>query len=80
MKRAISLAAATAAFATPTLAAESVTVQSLLAQDFTVVGTAAPAGGGGVVYLQKKEKLYFCFVAETPNSPFVATRYCKPVQ
>ena len=80
MTRAMSLAAATAAFATPALAADSITVQSLLAQDYTVVGTAAPAGGGGVVYLQKKEKRYFCFVAETPSSPSVATRYCKPVQ
>ena len=61
-------------------ATPAITVQSLLAQDYAVVGTTAPAGGGGAVYLQKKEKLYFCFVAETPKSATVATVYCKPVQ
>jgi hypothetical protein len=60
--------------------AQQVTVQSLLAQDYAVVGTTAPASGGGAVFLQKKEKLYFCFVAETPTSVSVATVYCKPVQ
>jgi hypothetical protein len=45
-----------------------------------VVGTTAPASGGGGVFLQKKEKLYFCYVAETPTSTTVATRYCKPVE
>jgi len=78
MKRAISVAVGFAALAMPAVAAD--TVQSLLAQEFTVVGTTAPRGGGGGVYLQKKEKLYFCFVSETPNSPAVTTRYCKPVQ
>jgi hypothetical protein len=61
-------------------AAPSVTVQSLLAQDSAVVGTTAPPNGGGGVYLQKKEKLYFCYVAETPTSATVSTRYCKPVE
>jgi hypothetical protein len=60
--------------------APAITVQSLLAQDYTIVGTTAPVGGGGGVYLQKKEKLYFCYVTETPTSATVATAYCKPVQ
>jgi hypothetical protein len=60
--------------------AQQVTVQSLLAQDYAVVGTTAPASGGGAVFLQKKEKLYFCYVTETPTSATVATRYCKPVE
>ena len=56
-----------------------VTVQSLLDQEFQVVGTAIiPAGAG--VFLQKKDKLFFCVAAETPTSPDVATRYCKPVR
>ena len=79
MKRAISLAAALVAFATPAVAAETMTVQSLLAQDFAVVGTMASGIGPGL-FLQKKDKLFLCFVSETPNSPTVATRYCKPVE
>jgi hypothetical protein len=77
MKRAISTAAALVAFATPAFAAE--TVQSLLTQEFQVVGTmASPIGPG--LFLQKKDKLFLCFVSETEKSPSVATRYCKPVQ
>ena len=60
--------------------APAVTVQSLLAQDYAVVGTTAPAVGGGGVYLQKKDKLFFCLVSETPTSATVSTRYCKPVE
>jgi hypothetical protein len=60
--------------------AETATVQSLLKQEFTVVGaTFNPAAGGGL-YLQKKDLLFFCLVSETPQSPAVTTRYCKPVQ
>jgi hypothetical protein len=77
MKRAISLASVLAALATPAVAAE--TVQSLLAQDFQVVGTMASQIGPGL-FLQKKDKLFLCFVAETEKSTTVATRYCKPVQ
>jgi opacity protein-like surface antigen len=78
MKRVLSAAAVLAALATPALAAD--TVQSLLAQGYTIVGTTSPPAGGGGLYLQLKEKLYFCFVVETPNSPALTTRYCKPVQ
>jgi hypothetical protein len=60
-------------------AEEAVTVQSLLKQEFIIVGTiTSPAGPG--LFLQKDERLYLCFVAETPQSTTVATRYCKPVQ
>ncbi len=59
--------------------AQAVTVKGLLAQDFAVVGTIASTAGPGV-FLQKKDKLFLCFVAETPNSTTVATRYCKPVE
>jgi hypothetical protein len=61
------------------LAQTPVTVQSLLDQEFQVVGTTIiPAGAG--VFLQKKDKLFFCVAAETPTSADVATRYCKPVR
>ena len=65
--------------ATAAQAQEPVTVKSLLAQDFVVVGTFRDVAGGGI-FLQKKDKLFFCLVAETPTSTTVATRYCKPVE
>jgi len=60
-------------------AQESVTVQSLLDQDFAVVGAITSPIGPGLL-LQKKNRLFFCFVSETPQSTAVTTRYCKPVQ
>jgi len=58
---------------------ESITVQSLLKQQFATVGAiTSPIGAG--VFLQKGDRLFLCFVAETPQSQTVATRYCKPVQ
>ena len=77
MTRAISAVVALAMLATPAVAAE--TVQSLLGQDFVVVGTMASQIGPGL-FLQKKGRLFLCFVAETEKSMSVATRYCKPVQ
>ena len=60
-------------------AQQPVTVKSLLSQDFTVVGSVTSPIGPGV-FLQKKDKLFLCFVAEAEKSPTVATRYCKPVE
>jgi hypothetical protein len=62
------------------VAEEVATVQSLIKQGFAIVGTTAPREGGGGVYLQKKDQVFFCYVEETPSSPAVMTRYCKPVQ
>jgi hypothetical protein len=79
MIRALQMAAALAVLATPALGAENVTVESLLAQDYVVVGTiTSPIGPG--LFLQEKQKLYLCFVSETPQSAAVTTRYCKPVK
>jgi hypothetical protein len=64
---------------TATQAQQPVTVKSLLAQEFAVVGTITNTAGGGI-YLQKKDKLFFCNVTETPTSTTLATRYCKPVE
>src|SRR5262245_33213771 len=61
-------------------AAQTTTVQSLLRQDFAIVGVTTSVTGGGVLYLQKKDQLFLCFVSETPQSPAVTTRYCKPVE
>ena len=63
----------------PGSAQQTDTVKSLLSQDFMVVGTiTSPVGPG--LFLQRKEKLFLCFVAETEKSVTVATRYCKPVE
>jgi hypothetical protein len=62
------------------VAEEVTTVQSLTKQGFAIVGATPVPGGGGGLYLQKKDEVFFCFVAETPSSQTVMTRYCKPVQ
>ena len=59
--------------------AQAVSVQSLISQDFVVVGTVMTQAGAGL-FLQKKDKLFFCVAAETPTSENVDTRYCKPVR
>jgi len=79
MRKIFALAALLPFGAVAAQAQEPVTVKSLLAQDFVVVGTFRDVAGGGI-FLQKKDKLFFCLVAETPTSTTVATRYCKPVE
>ncbi|HLL27553.1 MAG TPA: hypothetical protein VKT73_07880 [Xanthobacteraceae bacterium] len=59
--------------------AEEQNVQSLLSAGFNLVGIVpSPAGPG--LFLQKGDKLFACFVVETPTSPELKTRYCKPVR
>jgi hypothetical protein len=73
--------AALALAATQTAAsAQTMTVQSLMGDGYTVAGVTQPPSGGAGVFLQKGTALVFCFVAETPDSPTVATKYCKPVR
>jgi hypothetical protein len=61
--------------------AQTMNVQSLMGDGYTVAGvTQLPSGGGAGVFLQKGNALIFCFVAEAPASPTVATKYCKPVE
>ena len=63
------------------VAEEAATVQSLIKQGFSIVGaTSNPAVGGAGLFLQKQDQVFMCFVAETPSSPAVTTRYCKAVQ
>jgi hypothetical protein len=62
------------------VSAQTMNVQSLLGDGYTVAGVTQPPRGGAGVYLQKGNALVFCFVAETPDSPTVATKYCKPVK
>jgi hypothetical protein len=62
------------------MAEEAATVQSLIKQGFAIVGTfQIPTGGAGLL-LQNKDQVFFCFATETPTSPALTTRYCKPVQ
>jgi len=79
MRMMLAIAAVLPLGVTAAQAQQPVMVKSLLAQEFAVVGTITNAAGGGV-YLQKKDKLFFCNVTETPASTTVATRYCKPVE
>jgi hypothetical protein len=59
---------------------QTMNVQSLMGDGYTVAGVTQPPGGGAGVFLQKGNALVFCFVVETPDSPTVATKYCKPVK
>jgi hypothetical protein len=60
-------------------AQQPISVQNLLSQDFAVVGAiTSPAGPG--LFLKKADKLFLCFVTETPQSGAVTTKYCKPVE
>jgi hypothetical protein len=79
MRTILAIAAVLPLGVTAAQAQQPVTVKSLLAQEFAVVGTITNAAGGGV-YLQKKGKLFFCNVTETPTSTTLAARYCKPVE
>jgi len=60
--------------------AERITVGSLINQGYDLVGAISTASGAPGLFLRKGERLYFCFVAETPQSKAVTTRYCKPVE
>lgn len=63
----------------PARAADAATVEALLGQGYAVVA-AIPSAAGPGLFLQKGGSLYACFVAETPNSAELTTRYCKPVR
>ena len=80
MRRNIAPLAVSVLAATQTaVSAQTMNVQSLMGDGYTVAGVVtSPAGPG--VFLQKGNALVFCDVAETPYSPTVATKYCKPVK
>ena len=79
--RNIVLVAAVVSAAAPTAAsAQTMTVQSLMDNGYTVAGITTSPAGGASVFLQKGNALVYCFAAETPTSPTVATKYCKPVK
>jgi hypothetical protein len=80
MRNIACLAALALAAMQTAVSAQTVNVQSLMGDGYTVAGVTQPPGGGAGVWLQKGAALVFCFVAETPDSPTVATKYCKPVR
>ena len=75
----ITFLAAVCAFSTTAASKETMTVHSLLKQQFSVVSAVTSPIGPGL-FLQKGDQLFLCFVAETSQSPAVTTRYCKQVQ
>jgi hypothetical protein len=80
MRRSIAPLAVLVLAATQTaVSAQTMNVQSLMSDGYTVAGVVtSPAGPG--VFLQKDNALVVCFVAEKPGSPSVDTQYCKPVK
>jgi hypothetical protein len=60
--------------------ADEITVSTLLRDGFDVVGAVPTSTGAPGLFMRKADKLYACFVSETPNSPTLSTRYCKPVE
>ena len=66
--------------ATCARADDAITVSALLHQGYDVVGVVQTSSGAGGVYLRKADKMYGCFISETPTSPTISTRYCKPVE
>jgi hypothetical protein len=60
--------------------ADEITVSTLLRDGFDVVGAVPTSIGGPGLFMRKADKLYVCFVSETPTSPTLSTRYCKPVE
>ena len=66
-------------FAGTVAMAQDVTVASMLKDGYAIVGIIPSSAGPGI-FLKKGDVLMACFVAETPSSASIATRYCKPVR
>ena len=64
----------------PAVSAETMTVQSLINDGYSIAGVISSRSGAAGVFLLKDKALVMCAVAETPTSATVATAYCKPVK
>lgn len=80
MRNIAPLAALALAAAQTAASAQTMTVQSLIDNGYTIAGITTSPAGGASIFLQKGNALVYCFAAETPASPTVATKYCKPVK
>ena len=78
-RRYLPVLAGVALLASAPAGAAETSVSSLLAEGFTVVA-AIPTHIGPGLFLQKGDRLFACFVNETPSSPDLSTAYCKPVR
>jgi hypothetical protein len=62
------------------ISAQTINVQSLVGDGYTVAGfVQSPVGGAGI-FLQKGHALVYCYVTEQPGSASLDTQYCKPVK
>ena len=59
--------------------AQDMTVAAMLKDGYAIVGIIPSSAGPGI-FLKKGDGLVACFVAETPSSTTIATKYCKPVK
>ena len=80
MRNLAPLAALALAAAQTAASAQTMNVQSLMDDGYTVAALTTSQSGGAGVFLQKGNALVFCLVVETPDSPAVPTKYCKPVK
>jgi hypothetical protein len=80
MRNIAPLAALALVAAQTAVSAQTKTVQSLMDNGYTVAGITTSPTGGASIFLRKANTLVYCFTAETPDSPTVATKYCKPVK
>jgi len=80
MRKIAPLAALALAAMQTAVSAQTMTVQSLINDGYTIAGIATSRIGGANLYLQKGNALVYCYAVETPTSPTVATQYCKPVK
>lgn len=58
---------------------DAITVSALLHQGFDVIAVTQTSSGAGI-FMRKADKMYACFASETPTSPTISTKYCKPVE
>ena len=58
---------------------DPITVSALLHQGFDVVAVTQTSAGAGI-FMRKSDKMYACFASETPTSPTISTKYCKPIE
>jgi hypothetical protein len=62
------------------ISAQTINVQSLMGDGYTVAGFTQSLAGGAGVFLQKGHALVYCYVTEKPGSAALDTQYCKPVK
>lgn len=74
------LTAVTLAMMQTAASAQTMNVQSLMGDGYTIAGVATSAAGGASIFLQKGKALVFCYATEKRGSAAVDTQYCKPVK